>query len=1053
MESIYEANTVEHIEKYKNGINKEKNLKTKRPASSRTMTKRFSLTLSAILSLGLVLLTWPVTLQGTTSFVSDDINAVTGSPRQSNNLTDVVQWDTHSIFVKNQRIFLYSGEFHAFRIPVPDLWLDIFQKFKAAGLNAVSIYVHWGLSNPSQGVLDFDDWRNLQSLFDAAKAAGLFIVLRPGPYINAETTAGGIAHWVTSEVAGELRTNATDFRTAWTPYIQAIIDAVVPNQITHDGPIIAVQVDNEYEQSPISAEYFAELEAAYREGGVVVPLTYNDPGMGRNFINGTGAVDIYGLDSYPQGFDCSTPEVWAPVTLNYHQYFEDVDPSRPGYFPEFQGGSFDPWQGPGYDACEVLTGPDFQDVFYKQNWASNAKLMSFYMLYGGTSWGHLPYPGVYTSYDYGASIRENRALSPKFDELKRQAMFLRSSSEFRDTDWIGDTSTNAVSVNGSGAFVTFLRNSNTHTGFYIARQTDSTSTQSTDFSLSVNTSKGLLTLPRTFPSINLDGRQSKVIVTDYAFGDSQLLYSTASIFFSGKIGNRDVLFLYGDSDQFHEAAFSFNSANSFTESTAYHPSVNISNDLANDINTVTFLPGMNGLVPVFDTSSLLVLFSDSVTVATFWAPVIPSSSSPLASYWQFGSNDTVLVGGPYLVRNATIEGSVLKLIGDLNESVILTVYAPETVKTVSWNGALVEDLKQAQGESSALMGHLTIQKSLTSLKTPELTDWRFSDSLPEIKPDFSDQGWIVANHTTTNIIQPPLFGDGRVLYGCDYGFCEGIVLWRGHFMGTGAETSVNLTISGGTAFAASVWINDVFIKSTPGDSSTPSQTNEIFEFPPGSLRIGYDNVITVIQDNTGLDESGSSTNDPKSPRGIAGFELNTGNFGVWKVQGKLGGYTNYPDKTRGIFNEGGLFGERAGWHLPGFDTSSWSRRSFSEGLPENKAGVGFFVTTFNLDIPGGTDVPMSFVFEDNSERYRALLFVNGWNYGKRVGNLGPQVKFPVHQGLLNYNGENTVAVALWSLDANSTVTPNLSLVIDGRISGGVGSIAVNNPPWSPRQVV
>lgn len=289
--------------------------------------------------------------------------------------------------------------------------------------------------------------------------------------------------------------------------------------------------------------------------------------------------------------------------------------------------------------------------------------------------------------------------------------------------------------------------------------------QNINFSLNVNTSKGPLTLPRTFPSINLNGRQSKVVVTDYPFGDSQLLYSTASIFFSGTIGSRDVLFLFGDSDQFHEAAFDFPLTNSLTESTSFHSSVNISNDSINAINTVTFLPGINGLVTVFDTSSLLVLFSDPVTAATFWAPVIPSSSSPLASYWQFGSNDTILVGGPYLVRNATIEGSVLKLVGDLNESTILTVYAPETVKTVSWNGVLVENLKRAQSESSALTGHLTIQTSLSSLKTPALTSWRFSDSLPEIKPGFSDQDWITANHTTTNIIQPPLFGDGRVLYG------------------------------------------------------------------------------------------------------------------------------------------------------------------------------------------------------------------------------------------------------------------------------------------------
>ncbi|GJJ09054.1 hypothetical protein Clacol_003276 [Clathrus columnatus] len=1036
----------------------EENLKVHRRVS---MTKRFSWTLSAVLSLGLVLLTWPVTLRGASSSIpSRGVQA--DPPRQSNNLTDVV----------------HSGEFHAFRIPVPDLWLDIFQKIKAAGLNAVrlvysslrrdniltlyssiadtSTFSSGGLSNPSRDVLDFDDWRNLQTLFDAAKAAGLFIVLRPGPYINAETTAGGIAHWVTSEVAGDLRTNATDFEISWTPYIQAIIDAVVPNQVTNGGPII----DNEYSQSPIShAVYFAQLEAAYRDGGVVVPLTYNDPGMGLNFINGTGAVDVYGLDSYPQGFDCSDPETWAPVTLNYHQYHEEANPSQPFYMPEFQGGSFDPWGGPGYDACESLTGPDFMDVFYKENWASNVKLISFYMLYGGTSWANLPYPGVYTSYDYGASIRENRVLSDKFDELKRQGLFLRSSPELRKTDWIGDTSTGAVSVNGSAAFVTLLHNPGTNTGFYIARQHDSTSTASTDFSLSVDTSKGVLSVPRTFSSINLNGRQSKVIVTDYTFGGSQLLYSTASVLFAGKIGNRDVLYLFGDSNQYHEAAFEISLTNSLLKSSS--PSISISSDSTNAIDTVTFLPGINGLVTIFETESLLVLFSDPITAATFWAPVVPGNS-PLTNYWQFGSNETVLVGGPYLVRNVTIEGNELKLTGDLNRSTILTVFAPDNVRTVSWNGLPVDELKQAQGSSSALTGQLTME-SLSSLQAPQLTNWKFADSLPEIKSDFSDKNWVTANHTKTNIIVPPQFGDGRVLYGCDYGFCEGAVLWRGHFIGTGQEKSVNLSIAGGTAFAASVWINDVFIKSTPGDNSTPSSTDEVFEFPSGSVKVGKDNVITVVQDNTGLDESGSTTNDPKSPRGIQGFQLDVGNITTWKVQGKLGGYTNYPDKTRGIFNEGGLFGERAGWHLPGFDTSSWTSRSLSEGLPNNNAGIGFFVTTFDLHVPGGTDIPMSFVFEDNSERYRALLFVNGWNYGKRVGNLGPQTKFPVHQGLLEYNGKNvlfsdmimcsTVAVALWSLDANSTVTPKLSLVIDGQISGGVGPIAVNNPSWSPRHVV
>ena len=85
---------------------------------------------------------------------------------------------------------------------------------------------------------------------------------------------------------------------------------------------------------------------------------------------------------------------------------------------------------------------------------------------------------MYHSYDYGAAIRETRALTDKFDELKRQGLFLRSSPEFRKTDWIGDTSTGIpdVTLNNSAAFLTLLKNPDTGAQFFIARQADSTST-------------------------------------------------------------------------------------------------------------------------------------------------------------------------------------------------------------------------------------------------------------------------------------------------------------------------------------------------------------------------------------------------------------------------------------------------------------------------------------------------------------------------------------------------------------------------------------------------
>ena len=188
----------------------------------------------------------------------------------------------------------------------------------------------------------------------------------------------------------------------------------------------------------------------------------------------------------------------------------------------------------------------------------------------------------------------------------------------------------------------------------------------------------------------------------------------------------------------------------------------------------------------------------------------------------------------------------------------------------------------------------------------------------------------------------------------------------------------------------------------------------MFFFPDGALRTG-DNVITIVQDNMGLNETGDLVNVngdvSKNPRGVRGFKLDTGEFGDWKVQGKVGGYKGFLDRHRGVVNEGGLFGERAGWHLPGFDTSGWTVRDIGEGLPGDSAGVGFFVTTFDLDIPKGYDVPLSFNFkEGEGQNYRAYFWVNGWMMGKRVANLGPQWKFPVHEGILDYHGTKYVTL-------------------------------------------
>jgi len=452
-----------------------------------------------------------------------------------------------------------------------------------------------------------------------------------------------------------------------------------------------------------------------------------------------------------------------------------------------------------------------------------------------------------------------------------------------------------------------------------------------------------------------------------------------------------------------------------------------------------------------------VLFADSETAATFWSPVIAGKDDdPLKNFWGLGTNQSILVGGPYLVRDASLAGSNLALRGDLKTDVRLTVIAPKGIRSITWNGENVSGDVAASDtitQFGGFVGQLRLRRAVTGIKIPKMR-WKFKDSLPEIQNSFNDDSWTIANHTTTNIPLKPYYGDGKILYGCDYGFCENVVLWRGHFKSTGSEKSVNLSINGGEAFAASVWANDVFLGTSFGNSTNNrnivEETDDKFILPPEALRAGEDNVITVVQDNMGLNQTqGQNTDSSKAPRGIRGFAIEGNTFSMWKVQGKVGGYKNHLDKVRGVLNEGGLFGERKGWHLPSFPTSNWVSRDLSAGLPNNTAGVGFFVSTFKLDIPKGLDAMLSFTFEETlGQPYRAFLFVNGWMMGKRVANLGPQAKFPVHEGIVDYHGENTVAVALWAMLPNVTVSPNLQLTLDAIYDGGVGKVMTDNPKWS-----
>ena len=1058
-----------------------------------------------------------------------------------------VSLDGYSVLVDGRRTYLWSGEFHYFRLPSPDLWRDIFQKMRAAGFNSTSLYFDWGYHSPKPGVYDFTGVRDVDKLLDMAQEAGLYVIARPAPYINAEVDSGGLPGWLTTK-AGDNRSDDPRFLKYADEWLTQIDRIIARHQLTNGtGSVIAYQVENEYYNgSAAGRSYLQHLEDKARADGITVPLTGNNNGT---FNSGTGALDVDGPDSYPQGFDCSNPSKWNGVPdISY-----DHPAGKPLYSPEFQGGAFDPWGGPGYDKCAQLINDQFADVFYKQNIAVGTTAQSFYMTYGGTNWGWLGMPENYTSYDYGAAIRETRQLDPKYYEDKLIGYFTQSVAPLTKTEAI-----RATPPDDSAVVDTARMNPDTGTQFHVLRHGDSTSTavDKTHISLDFNAQPAAdttytwddpdsalqyagswshvantsytggdykhtesfsnkagdsLTVPfdgtairwigsktnnhgyadvyldgtkaatvddsggenqavlfqktglapgahtlkivvagthspastdnyvavdaidvptadaaqqPTYPvvpqqpgtAITLDGRDSHVIVANYRLGDAQLQYSTSEIMTSATIADRDVAVLYGDAGSDGETVLRYASEPTVT---ATGGTVTTTWDAATGDLRLNY--PHKGLIRVSVNADgkrpLLLLVGDKATAETFWR--------------QDTATGPVLVRGTHLLRTATSldGGRTVALTGDNADDKNIEVFT--SADRVTWNGRAV---RGRHTEGASRTGTVPVA---AAIHLPALTNWKHAEESPESAPGFDDTSWQVADKTTTNSVSgsdsPP------VLYADDYGFHTGNTWYRGRFRTTGKETGVHLVSdSGGGAQAFSAWLNGTFL----GSSTTGSAD---FAFPSGSLKSSGDNVLSVLTVNMGHEEDYNSTNANKTARGLTSASLLGAPLTsvTWRVQGVRGG-EELQDTVRGPLSTGGLYGERAGWSLPGYPDRKWTQVSLP--ATDTRPGVSWYRTDAELDLPHGQDTSLGLTFTDDpSRKYRATIFVNGWQVGNYVNYLGPQHTFPVPDGILDPNGHNSIAIAVWNLDGSTGGLGKVSLTDYGSYASSL-RVAQNDSP-------
>lgn len=302
---------------------------------------------------------------------------------------------------------IISGEMHYPRIPRP-YWRDRLMKAKAMGLNAVTVYAFWNVHEPHPGQWNFSGQYDVAEFIRTAQQAGLYVILRPGPYVCAEWSFGGYPNWLLKDPSIQVRSLDPRFMRAAEDYLNHLGQQLKPLLWTNGGPIIAVQVENEYGSYGNDKAYLEAMKQA-------------------NIDAGLGGVVLYTGDG-PGDWNGTLPELPAAIDIgpgDAESGFAALRKFRPNsplmYAAEFYPGWFDQWGKP--HATGAPIGEQLKDL----DWIlSHGYSVSLYMFHGGTDWGFMNganasgknFEPQTTSYDYSAPLDEAGNPTPHYYALR-----------------------------------------------------------------------------------------------------------------------------------------------------------------------------------------------------------------------------------------------------------------------------------------------------------------------------------------------------------------------------------------------------------------------------------------------------------------------------------------------------------------------------------------------------------------------------------------------------------------------------------------------------------
>ena len=302
---------------------------------------------------------------------------------------------------------IISGEMHPARIPA-EYWRHRVKMAKAMGCNTISVYLFWNYHESEEGVYDFTTGnRNLQEFFKIVQEEGLWLIVRPGPYVCAEWELGGIPPYLLRIPDIKLRCMDPRYMAAAEKYIARLSQEIKPYLVTNGGSVLMLQIENEYGSFGNDRNYLNRLKEVWAQNGVDVPTFTGDGPTTYMLEAGSLPGSAVGLDSG------SSMEDFALANK--------MNPGVPVFSSETYPGWLTHWG-------EKWVKPDTSDLLKEVRFLmNNKKSFNFYVIHGGTNFGYTAgansggkgYEPDVTSYDYDAPISEQGVATPKFMALRK----------------------------------------------------------------------------------------------------------------------------------------------------------------------------------------------------------------------------------------------------------------------------------------------------------------------------------------------------------------------------------------------------------------------------------------------------------------------------------------------------------------------------------------------------------------------------------------------------------------------------------------------------------